>query len=99
MYQYVFDPLASKEYEDAFLWYEKQSTVAADNFIVAVHNSITLICSAPHRHRNLYRSFREVTLRRYPFNLIYYVDDVNQLVVIVSVYHHKRDPLRKYSKK
>lgn len=31
-YTYVFEPSAADEYEEAFLWYEERSTVAADNF-------------------------------------------------------------------
>lgn len=35
-YSYIFEPRAADEYEQAFLWYEERSFVAAENFIVAV---------------------------------------------------------------
>ena len=35
-YRHIFDPVAAKEYEDAFKWYEERSFFAADNFILAV---------------------------------------------------------------
>lgn len=40
----------------------------------------------------------ELTLKKYPFNLIYYIDEERQRVVIVSIYHHKRNPTGKYLK-
>jgi hypothetical protein len=29
VYQYIFDPVAADEYEDAFKWYEHKSVIAA----------------------------------------------------------------------
>lgn len=33
-YEYLFDPSAAGEYENAFKWYEQQSVIAADNLIM-----------------------------------------------------------------
>ena len=96
---YVFEPRAAEEYEHAFLWYEERSIVAAENFIIAVQDAITQICTNPTRYRNSYKDFREITLRKYPYNLIYYFDLPKELVIIVSVYHHKRNPKTKYKTK
>ncbi len=53
-YKYSFDPVAAKEYEDAFKWwYEEKSVTAADNLIVAVQEAIMAICTNPYRFRNL----------------------------------------------
>lgn len=43
-YTYVFEPRAAEEYESAFLWYEARSTIAADNFIIAIQEAITQLC-------------------------------------------------------
>lgn len=48
-YAHLFDPLAAEEYEKAFIWYEKQSPVAADNFIIRIQEAITSICADPYR--------------------------------------------------
>jgi len=40
-YRHIFDPVAAKEYEDAFKWYEERSFFAADNFILSVENAIS----------------------------------------------------------
>ena len=97
-YKYIFDPVAADEYMEAFKWYEKKSIIAADNLILAVQDAISAICADPYRHRNTYKTFRELTVKKYPYYLIYYINDVKKLVIITSLYHHKRNPKRKYNK-
>lgn len=97
-YHYIFDPIAADEYEEAFTWYEQKSAMAADNLLLAVQDAIVAICNDPHRYRNNYKNLRELTIKRYPYNLIYHTDDKKMVITIVSLYHHKRDPLGKYVK-
>jgi plasmid stabilization system protein ParE len=54
------------------------------------------ICDDPLRYRSTYKKLRETSLKKYPYSIVYFVDEKEQLVVIASVYHHKRDPRRKY---
>ncbi len=97
-YRYIFDPVAADEYEKAFNWYEQKSVVAADNLIVAVQNAITAICTNPYRYRNTHENLRELTLKKYPYNLIYFIDENKKLIIVTSLYHHKRHPMGKYDK-
>jgi plasmid stabilization system protein ParE len=97
-YKYIFDPIAADEYEISFKWYEKKSIVAADGFILAVQDAITAVCANPDRYRNTHKKLREITLKKYPFNLIYYIDESKKLIVVTSLYHHKRNPKGKYIK-
>lgn len=97
-YQYVFDPIAFKEYKSSIKWYLSKSEQAADNFIKEVTARIRAICSDPTRYRNTYNNFREVMLVKFPFSIVYFVDEDNNTVVIVSVFHNKRNPQRKYPK-
>lgn len=97
-YQYIFDPIAATEYEDAFNWYEEKSTIAADNLIVAVQEAITVVCFNPYRYRNTHKNLRELSLKKYPYNLIYFIDEDKKLITVISLYHHKRNPKGKYDK-
>jgi len=97
-YQYIFDPIAAEEYANAFNWYEERNIVAADNLIIAVQDAITAICTDPYRYRNTHKNLRELTLKKYPYNLIYFIDENKYLITIVSLYHHKRNPKEKYDK-
>lgn len=97
-YQYIFDPIAADEYEEAFTWYEQRSVIAADNLIVAVQNAIIAICDNPYIYRNIHKNLRELSLKKYPYNLIYFIDENKQLITITSLFHHKRNPKNKYDK-
>lgn len=74
MYQYNIHPGAAKEYEESYDWYEKRSALAADNFKLTVNKSIAVICADPYRNRNTYKNLYELTLKKYPFNIIYFID-------------------------
>ena len=93
---YIIDPVAANEYEEAFAWYEKRSATAADKFVIAVHDAIVAACNNPKRYRSTFKNLRELSLKKYPFNLIYYIDDIRKRIVIVSIYHYKMDPKLKY---
>ena len=97
-YKYIYAPVAFIEYKDAISWYDMHSKRAAENFVIAVNEKIKSICKNPTRYRNTYKIYRETSLRKYPYYLIYFIDESKRIVVITSVYHHKRNPRRKYNK-
>lgn len=88
-YEYLFNPLAATEYEDAYKWYHEKSEVAADELILEVEETIRAICKYPHRYRKSYKNLHEVSLKKYPYYLIYFIDDDKKSIIIISLYHHK----------
>jgi plasmid stabilization system protein ParE len=64
----------------------------------AVKERLRLICEKPQQYRNTYKNFRESLLKKYPFYIIYFIDEGNKTVIIVSIFHHKRNPAKKYLK-
>ena len=97
-YKYIYDPIALTEYKDAVSWYNARSKKAAEIFVIEVTKKIGQICSNPFRNRNEYKSFKEISLKKYPYCIVYFVDENTKTVVITSVYHHKRNPTNKYEK-
>lgn len=98
-YQHYFEPKALQEYIKAFKWYKKRSHVSAANFVKEMDTTINLICSQPDRFHTTYKHFRETALKRYPFYIIYTIEESKKHVVIFSVFHFKRNPLKKYKRK
>jgi len=98
IYKYILHEYAQKDYEGSIKWYLKRSSQAADNFIKAVDNTLKLICDDPTRWRNTYKNFHELGLRKFPFTIIYEIDFQNELVIVSAIYHHKRNPRKKYRK-
>ena len=98
-YRYVLLDVAQKDYEESLLQYTERSYQAAENFVKAVDYALGLICESPERLRNRFEDFYELNLQKYPFDIIYTFDEVAHLVVVHAVYHHKRDPKKKYKRK
>ena len=97
-YIIAYQQRAIEEYEEAVSWYKERSTKAAEHFDIEVKNKINILRGEPTRFRKTYKDFREVKLNRYPFNIIYLVDEAKTIVVIASIYHNKRNPKKKYRK-
>jgi plasmid stabilization system protein ParE len=88
---------AQQDYEEAVLWYAERSVTAAENFVVAIDNTLQTICAHPTRWRNEYKNFYELGVKKYPYTIIYAIEDTD-LVVVISIYHQKRNPKKKYRK-
>jgi plasmid stabilization system protein ParE len=97
-YRHIYDPAALLEYKDAATWYSERSETAAFNFVKEVKETIAGISKEPLRYRNTYKKFRETSLKKFPYSVIYLIDEDNKKIIIVSVYHHKRNPRKKYRK-
>ena len=95
-FSYGFHELAQEEYESAVIWYAEKSIKAAEGFVVAVENTLGLICDHPERWRNEYRYFRELKLKKYPYVLVYTFEKSKGFVLIVAVFHTSRNPHKKY---
>lgn len=83
---------AAQEYENAFEWYQQRSEAAADNLIIEVEETIRAVCQDPHRYKKTYKKVYEISLKKYPYYLIYLIDDMKKVVTIISLFHHKRNP-------
>jgi plasmid stabilization system protein ParE len=98
-YHHYFESRALREYIKALRWYKKRSPVAAANFVKEMDAAISTICSQPDRFHISHKHFRETALKKYPFYIIYSLEESKKQVLIFSVYHFKRNPLRKYRKR
>jgi plasmid stabilization system protein ParE len=97
-YAYILHKHAQLDYEQSLEWYMERSVVAAEKFVAAIDNALQLICDNPTRWRNKYKNFHEISLKKYPFTIIYTTEADNAIVVVSSIYHHKRKPKGKYRK-
>lgn len=97
-YTYIFEPRALNEYKEAVIWYRERSEIAARNLTKELKSGLEAICDNPLLYRNTYKIFREISLKKYPYCIVYFVDERTKTVIITSLYHHKRNPKKKYRK-
>ena len=95
-FQYKLHPEAQKEYEASVSWYLKLSLKAAKDFVNAVDIGLADICNNPNRYRNEYKNYRELSVRKFPFTIVYVIEENRQLIIIIAIYHQKRHPGNKY---
>ena len=95
-YKYILHESAQEDYESSLGWYLERSEQATERFIAAMDASLQLICEHPKRWSNKYKSYYELGLKGYPFTIIYTIEEDKKLIVVSAVYHHKRNPKKKY---
>ena len=95
-YKTIIRERASKEYLEAIAWYEQRSLQAAENFILIVEQTLDEIEDKPNHFRLTYKNNREARIKKYPFNIVYFIDEKKQSVIITTLFHHKRNPKKKF---
>ena len=86
----IFDPLAKREYEDAFEYYEAQEEGLGDKFRNAVWVAIAILERFPEIGEEVRPGVRKILLRWFPYKLIYSASD--DAVFIIAVAHGHREP-------
>ncbi|HEU4558756.1 MAG TPA: type II toxin-antitoxin system RelE/ParE family toxin [Longimicrobium sp.] len=81
---------ASREVADATQTYLAESQEAANRFHDELERTVALIIANPHIGRPIKGDLRKVTLRRFPYYVLYRL--VANEIVISVLAHHSRDP-------
>ncbi|MBI1783272.1 MAG: type II toxin-antitoxin system RelE/ParE family toxin [Sphingobacteriales bacterium] len=97
-YKAIYNPEALDEYKDAVSWYLERSDVAAEKFAAAINEKVKEICKDAYRYKTTYSFFKETSLKKFPFNIVYFIDENIKAVIISSIFHHRRNPKKKFKK-
>ncbi len=71
-------------------WYAQRSSSAAEAFIVEFDDALAQIGEAPETWPRYRRGTRRFILRRFPFSVVYRIED--DVVYVVAVAHAKQRP-------
>jgi toxin ParE1/3/4 len=86
----VFRRAARQDFEDAALWYESKRPGLGGAFQTAVEDALRQIQADPLMYRRVHRLVRRVRVRRFPY-AVYFLAEQDRIVVL-SVFHARRDP-------
>ncbi len=86
----VFCPLARMELDEAMGWYEKQKQGLGVELKEAVDQMLARIAETPGRFRPVRGEVRRALLRRFPYAIHFLPEP--QAIVVLAVFHTKRDP-------
>ncbi len=96
VYTIIYCRRAIKEFADPITWYKKHSFQASENFKIIIENAIEAIVENPHSFKKTYKKFFVVKVKTFPFSIIYFVEEEDHKVVITSIFHNKRNPIKKF---
>ncbi len=84
--------MAIKELDESFLWYEDRQEGLGDHFISIIEKSFHLIELTPERFPKKSKFYREFVVDKFPFVIIYEYLIEEQKIIILHVFHTKRNP-------
>ena len=83
-------PQVRIELLEAADWYEAHDEELRSAFLQAFEATIDNIVRYPQGYQVVYRTARRAVLRRFPYSIIYRVDE--EEIVVVACTHNARDP-------
>jgi plasmid stabilization system protein ParE len=81
---------ARAEFDEAFDWYEQKRAGLGVEFAEQVQAVFDRISAMPELHAMVYKDVRKALVRRFPYSVFYRVRPGK--VVVLAVFHGKRDP-------
>ena len=81
---------ARVDFDEAFDWYEQQRAGLGVEFAERVQVVFNSISAMPELHATVYRDVRKALVRPFPYSVIYRIR--NNRVIVLAVFHNKRDP-------
>ncbi len=97
-YSLILRDKASEEIVDAFLWYEEQQPGLGEKFKAKIQHKLFKICQTPLHYKNSYKKYREALTDVFPFLIVYYIDETQNSVVVIAIFHTSRNPKNKFRK-
>lgn len=90
MMEIRFLTLADQEVDDAVLWYEEQVEGLSRDFLDELDRIVRLVKTYPLLATQIEPEIRRFLFARFPFSLIYGIDQ--DMIVVIAVAHQHRQP-------
>jgi len=93
MYSVVLTEEAQADRLEIMDWYEAILSKLAQEFYEEVSQKVeSIIVKYPKIAKVAYKNARKLSLIRFPYNLIYTIDETKKEIRILAIVHDKRDP-------
>jgi plasmid stabilization system protein ParE len=86
----ILRPVARREFDGAFDWYEQQRPGLGVEFVACVEEAFRQIARTPELRAKVRRNVRRAPVHRFPYS-VYYTIEADRISVI-AVFHSKRNP-------
>ena len=86
----IVNPQAEADLADAKAWYDRQRGGLGDELLECVEETFDQVCRTPELFGKVFQDLRLATIRRFPYVVVYRIDD--DQITVVAVYHTRSDP-------
>jgi toxin ParE1/3/4 len=90
-FRLIIQDQAILEIKDVFEWYEEQKEGLGYEFIDEIEDCYNNLSKYPERYSYINHRYRRIKTNRFPYILIYEIDDSN--IIIIRVRHLKQKPI------
>jgi mRNA-degrading endonuclease RelE of RelBE toxin-antitoxin system len=97
-YKLVFKEEFLLAARDAYEYYNRISTIVANRFLDEVEYIVQLLETTPHVYSYNEYDYRQAGTRKFPYVLIYEIDDTKNEVIIFTLFPTRMNPFKKPKK-
>lgn len=87
-YRVIVRPEAEEDLKEVFSWYEDNRTGLGYDFLLQVDAGINFIKRSPEIHPTEYKGTRKHLIKRFPYKIIYFIEE--EKIIVLAVLHGKR---------
>lgn len=91
-YQLKYFDEVEDDVQTAKEWYKEQREGLEKEFVFSVEKTIALIVKNPKIFAERYKNIRIAVTKRFPYNIVFYIEETQKTVVIVGIMHGRRHP-------
>lgn len=84
------------ELANACIWYEEQQEGLGERFVAKIQQRLNQIIDNPEKYKIVYKNYREITIEKFPYQIVYVIEKLKRQILIIAVFHTKRNPTQKY---
>jgi len=89
-YGIIIRPEAELDIQEAFEWYEAQTSGLGSEFVRAVDACLSNIGRNPLAYPRIHQQARRTLLRRFPYGILYIFEQ--ETIFVIACFHGKRAP-------
>ena len=87
-----FNELASRDVRSITHFYAQERRSLAVSFVEELYGSVLLLIANPQLGQRISKNYRRLLLPRFPYMLIYRIEQETDLIRIIAVCHQRRRP-------
>ena len=98
MFDVVFLPRAVKDIEEASDYYFSKNEELEEKFLMSIEKAVQNLKQTPFLQIR-YNDYRYITTKKFPYILVYHVDEKKKIVYVLSVFNTLQNPTKQPDRK